>query len=897
MPPSAIARPPRGAGGTLGRAAPPRAPLGVDQPYWSATADGLLLGLSAAPFGLTSDDAAARLRQAGPNSLVERGSAPAAKLMLRQFASPLVLILAFGACISLALGEWIDASIILAIVAGSALLGFYQEYRASRAVMALRARLALTSRALRDGVERAIPCEALVPGDVVLLAAGNLVPADGRILEANAFLVTEAALTGESLPVEKAPGVAAHDAPVGARTNCVFMGSSVRSGTARVLIVETGTRTVYGQVAARLRQREPETDFARGIRQFGAMLLKVMIVIVIGVLTVNQLIGRPIDESLLFAVALAVGLSPELLPAIVSVTLSAGARHLAAGGVIVRRLEAIENLGSMTILCTDKTGTLTEGNVSLADALDCAGQSCRRVREAGYANALLETGIANPLDAALCAAAHAEGWSAGGLIKRGEIPYDFQRRRLSVSVEDACPAGPLRLITKGAVADVLAVCDHYAAPGKIAPQPLDETARARVESLFRAQGEAGMRLLGVAERLLPAGSQAERGDEQAMTFLGFLAFADPPKAEAASALRDLAALGIAVKIISGDNRHVTAHVARAVGLGDAATLTGAEIASMTDRALAHRAHHTQLFVEIDPQQKERIVRALQGAGNVVGFLGDGINDAPALHVADVGISVDQAVDVARESADIVLLRRDLDVLRQGVVDGRRTFANTLKYISITTSANFGNMVSMAIATPLLPFLPLLPKQILLNNFLSDLPSIAISTDRIDPEHVAEPQRWNVGEVRRFMIVFGLVSSCFDGLTFALLLFVLHADAAVFQTVWFLVSLLTELVVVLVIRTHRPTLLSRPSSLLLWSTIVVAGAAMLLPFSDGLGEVFGMVALSPAMLAMSVAIVLGYAVATEIAKDFFHAARRRRGGKQHSLFKRRRQRSKVSGAGR
>lgn len=896
MPPSAIARPSRGAGGRLGRVAPPRAPLGAGQPYWSATADGLLLGLSAAPSGLTSDDAAARLRQAGPNSLAEKSSASAAKLLLRQFASPLVLILAFGACVSLALGEWIDASIILAIVAGSALLGFCQEYRASRAVLALRARLALTSRTLRDGVEQAIPCEALVPGDVILLAAGNLVPADGRILEANAFLVTEAALTGESLPVEKRPGVAAHDAPVGARSNCVFMGSSVRSGTARVLIAETGARTVYGQVAARLDEREPETDFARGIRQFGTMLLKVMIVIVIGVLTVNQLLGRPIDESLLFAVALAVGLSPELLPAIVSVTLSAGARHLAAGGVIVRRLEAIENLGSMTILCTDKTGTLTEGNVSLADALDCSGRSCRRVREAGYANALLETGIANPLDTALCEAARAEGWSPGSLIKRGEIPYDFQRRRLSVSVEDAASAGALRLITKGAVADVLAVCDHFAAPGETVSRPLDETARARLETLFRTQGEAGMRLLGVAERLLPTGRRAERDDERAMTFLGFLAFADPPKAEAASALRGLAALGIAVKIISGDNRHVTAHVARAVGLAETAMLTGAQISAMSDRALAQRAHHVEIFVEIDPQQKERIVRALQGAGHVVGFLGDGINDAPALHVADVGISVHQAVDVARESADIVLLRRDLDVLRQGVVDGRRTFANTLKYISITTSANFGNMVSMAVATPLLPFLPLLPKQILLNNFLSDLPSIAISTDRVDPEHVAEPQRWDVGEVRRFMIAFGLVSSCFDGLTFALLLLVLHADAALFQTVWFLVSLLTELMVVLVVRTRRPPLQSSPSRLLLWSTILVAGLALLLPFSDDLGAAFGMVPLSPAMLAMSLAIVLGYAVATEIAKRFFYAPRRRRSRTQHSLFLQRQRGSKVADAG-
>lgn len=842
-----------------------------EAPYWAISIDALLARLSAGAQGLVGEEATERLRRSGPNSVGGEQRTSALNLLLRQFMSPLVLILLFGAGISLVLREWIDASIILAIVIGSALLSFLQEYRASQAVRALRQRLALTSRTLRDGAEQAVASDALVPGDVVLLAAGNLVPADGVILEANDFLVTEAALTGKSLPVEKAQGTAAADAPVSARSNCVFMGSAVRSGTARVLIAETGSRTQFGAVAARLRQAEPETDFARGVRRFGVMLLNLMIVIVLGVLTVNQLLGRPIVKSLLFAVALAVGLSPELLPAIVSVTLSAGARHLARGGVIVRRLEAIENLGSMEILCTDKTGTLTIGAVSLAEALDSTGQPSRRVREAGYANAWFETGIANPLDTALCAAAKSEGWTAGNLRKLGEIPYDFQRRRLSIVVREAVPEAPARIVTKGAVADVLAVCAFVAQPdGEVSP--LDAAARAALEELSRAQGEAGLRLLGVAERVLEADDRATRESEREMTFLGFLAFLDPAKPDAARAIAELKALGIVVKVISGDNRHVTAHVARAVGLDPGAMLTGAEVAKISDRALAHRARETQLFVEIDPQQKERIVRALQGAGHAVGFLGDGINDAPALHVADVGISVDQAVDVARESADIVLLQRDLDVLRQGVEDGRRTFANTLKYIAITTSANFGNMVSMALATPLLPFLPLLPKQILLNNFLSDLPSIAISTDRVDPEHVARPQRWDVREVQRFMIVFGLVSSCFDGVTFALLLLVFHADAPLFQTAWFLVSLLTELVVMLVVRTRRPALRSRPSRLLLWSTIAVAGVTLPLPWMPGLAPLFGLVALSPAMLAASLGIVIGYAVATELAKQLYYRRR-------------------------
>lgn len=833
-------------------------------PFWFVSEQALKERLASTGTGLALEDARSRLKRFGPNRLGESQRASTLRLLARQFANPLVLILIFGAGVSMTLRQWVDATIILAIVIGSGLLSFFQEYRASKSVLALSQRLALTSRVLRDGIEQTIPSETLVPGDVVLLAAGNLVPADARVLEANDFLVAEAALTGESLPVEKRPGSVAAEAAVPLRTNVVFMGSSVRSGTARALIAETGRRTRYGAIAAGLQQAELETDFARGVRRFGAMLLRVMIVIVLGVLTINELLGRPTNESLLFAVALAVGLSPELLPAIVSATLSAGARHLAKGGVIVRRLEAIENLGSMDVLCTDKTGTLTEGAVSLAAALGSDGQPSCRVREAAFLNASFETGISNPLDAALCAAAANERWTGGSAVKLGEIPYDFQRRRLSIIVaENGCA----RMVTKGACADMLAVCSHMAdGQGVVA---LDGAARARLDALIRAQGESGFRVLAVAERILPRDGPWRREDEREMVFLGLIAFFDPPKADAAQAIADLARLNISVKVISGDNRHVTAHVAAQVGLDRSSMLTGPEIASMSDAALVHAAARTRLFVEIDPQQKERIVRALQRGGHAVGFLGDGINDAPALHVADVGISVDTAVDVARESADIILLHRSLDVLRQGVEDGRRTFANTLKYIAITTSANFGNMVSMAVATPLLPFLPLLPKQILLNNFLSDLPSLAISTDRVDAEHVERPQRWDVREIRTFMIVFGLISSCFDALTFALLLLVLHTDQETFQTMWFLVSLLTELMVVLILRTRRPALRSRPSRLLLWSTVAVTIAAMSFPWMGPLAELFGLVPLAAKLIIASVAIVLGYAASTEAAKRLFY----------------------------
>ncbi len=836
-------------------------------PFWSQSAGEVIAGLGTSPNGLSSQEAAARLRRVGPNLVVDAAEMTPARLLLRQFESPLVLILIFGAGVSLVLREWVDASIILAIVLGSALLGFYQEFRASRAVAALKRRLALTARVLRDGGAAVVPVGALVPGDVVLLSAGNLVPADGLILEAKDFLVSEASLTGESFPVEKQPGVLPAAAPVGRRTNAVFLGSSVRSGTARALVVETGARTMFGAIAARIGARAPETEFARGVRHFGAMLVRVMIVIVLFVLTVNQLLGRPVADSLLFAVALAVGLSPELLPAIVSVTLSAGARHLAKGGVIVRRLEAIENLGSMDVLCTDKTGTLTEGAIVLDDAVDADGRASAEVRNLAFLNAALETGIANPLDAAIVAMGGREGMSADGVRKIDEIPYDFMRRRLTIVIEDRADPAFHRIISKGAFTNVLAACRQVRRGG--ADHDLDDDARQALEAFFRRKSEDGFRVLAVAERRVGAKPSYGHGDEDGLVFAGFLLFLDPPKPEAAAAIRDLASLGIAIKIVSGDNRYVTAHLAQTVGLDPNSVLTGEELAAMKDEALWHVAPRTDLFVEIDPQQKERIVRALQRTGHAVGFMGDGINDAPALHAADVGISVDKAVDVARESADVILLRHDLDVLRQGVEDGRRTFANTLKYIGMTTSANFGNMISMALATPLLPFLPLLPKQILLNNFLSDLPSVAISTDRVDREHVVQPQRWNVAEVRRFMIVFGLVSSVFDLLTFATLLLVFRAGEATFQTAWFLVSVLTELAVVLVLRTARPAYRSRPSRLLLWSTFAVAAATLALPFLGPASVIFDFTPLSAVELAAAIAIVAGYIVATEAAKRWFY----------------------------
>ncbi len=842
------------------RATPPGA-------WWSLAPEELQSALRSGPEGLDAAEAERRRREGGANAVRADHTPQWPALLVRQFVNPLVLILLFGAGISMLLHDWTEAFIILVIVLGSALLGFAQEARASAAIARLRQRLALHASVLRGGAWQTVPSAELVPGDVVRLSAGNLVPADARVLEARDFLVTEAALTGESMPVEKRPGISAPEAPLARRENCVFLGASVRSGTATVLVAATGPATAFGAVAARLARQAPETDFARGVRRFGELLLRVMLVMVLFVVVVNQWLGRPMVESLMFAVALAVGLSPELLPAIVSVTVARGAREMARRGVLVRRLDAIENLGSIDVLCTDKTGTLTVGDMALHDALAPDGQPAPQVLRWAHVNAALETGIANALDAAIVAAGTAQGLSADGLPKIDEIPYDFQRRRLTIVVAEN--EGVHVIVTKGAFDNVLAVCSERR-EGEAA-SPLDDAARARLADFFRTRSEEGFRVLGLATRRLAAQARYGVADEAGMCFEGFLLFLDPIKPGAEQTLHDLAALGIRVKVITGDNRHVAAHVAGALGLATDTLLTGDAIASMRDEALWNHVRHTDVFAEIDPQQKERIVAALQRVGHAVGYLGDGINDAPALHAADVGISVDQAVDVARESADIVLLRPDLDVLRRGVEDGRRTFANTLKYIGITTSANFGNMVSMALGTLFLPFLPLAAKQILLNNFLSDLPSIAISTDRVDAQRVAAPQRWQVRDLRRFMIVFGLVSTVFDLLTFALLHRVFRADEPTFQTAWFMVSLLTELAVVLVLRTRGAFWRSAPSTLLWRTTALVAALSLALPWLPPMRALFGFVMLSPALLAALIGVVLAYLVATEAVKRRIGAA--------------------------
>ncbi|MDW6024809.1 magnesium-translocating P-type ATPase [Mesorhizobium sp. BAC0120] len=847
---------------------------GPSGPYWSQPVEAVLQFCGSKPNGLTSADARDRLSRHGPNTLTNDRHEQAMVVLLRQFRSPLVMILIFAAIVSGVVGEGREAVIIGAIILASCGLGFTQEYGASRAVEALKKQLSRKSLVLRDGVGANISVEEIVPGDVLKLSAGDLVPADGILLEARDLNVSESILTGESFPAVKAPGICPANTTIGLRTNCVFAGTSVRSGTGAALVVSTGGNTEFAHIAHAIERRVPETGFAKGIRRFGYLMTEVMMVIVIIVFAANLLLHRPLVESLLFSLALAVGLTPELLPAIISVTLARGAAAMAKSGVIVRRLEAIENLGSMDILCTDKTGTLTEGAIRLDRSVDIEGQPSDDILRWARFNAMLQTGIRNPLDDAIIAAASAGERPVAVPSKVEELPYDFVRKRLSVVVRENSVTD--LMICKGAVREVLSVSTEVLMDGRA--EALSDRHRREIDARVMQWSEQGFRTLALAVRCFGPKPRYERADEAGLQLAGFLLFLDPPKKDIARTLKALAERGVRVKMITGDNRYVARHLAETVGLANRSMMTGEELSSLTRNALFGRVQTVDLFVEIDPNQKERIVEALRRRGHVVGYLGDGINDAPALHDADVGISVDGAVDVAREAADMVLLQRDLGVLMRGIDDGRKTFANTMKYISITTSANFGNMISMAFASPLLPFLPMLAPQILLNNLLSSFPGLAIATDNVDEEEVHAPRVWDIGFVRRFMVRFGLISSFFDAATFAFLLIVARAGAATFQTGWFVESLLTQLAILLIIRTRRPAWRSQPSRLIAWLTVAVAVLAVAIPYLPGSSWI-GFVPLPWPILAGIVGITFAYAVVSEWTKRRFFGHDRTRSERQ------------------
>lgn len=809
---------------------------------WSVPTDELLARFSSSATGLT--EAEARRRRASRPTQSTRKTSVCA-LLLAQFRAPMTVLLFGSAILSFSLAvhdAWShqrhfrlqdapDACLIVLILLIGGFLGFWQELTAANAVARLMARIATRITVLRNGQPVEILLDDVVPGDVLTLRAGDVIAGDCRLLSANELCVNESALTGESFPVEKFTGTLPPDTPLASRSNTLHLGTHIVSGFATALVVAAGGDTQFGRISSRLSAQRPETGFERGIREFGELLVRIVLVITVAVFLVK--VGwqnRPLVESLLVGLALAVGMTPQLLPAVTSICLAAGAKAMARKQVIVKQLVAIENLGSMTVLCSDKTGTLTEGTIQLQAARDASGQISDEVLYYAFLNATLQQGFDNPIDRAIQKSARR---SLAGIEKLGELPYDFSRKRLSIHVRDN---GRELLITKGAFHQVLACCTHVAVSDSSAVDIAEY--RSRLDDQFVRLSESGWRVLGLALRETPA-SLPSPLPEEGMTFLGFLVFADPPRSDARQTLNQLRDLGIRLKIITGDNRGVAASLSRSVGMIEPEILAGADLKSLAPEDLARQVHLTDIFAEIEPSQKEQIVRALRGTGAVVGYLGDGINDAPALHAADVGISVASAVDVAREAAQIVLLQQNLAVLVEGVREGRRTFANTLKYLFFAIAANFGYMFSLAVASMILPFEPLLAHQILLVNLLADGPAMALATDSVDPEQVHRPRRWDLGQISRFMVTFGLTSSAFDFATFGAL-YVLFGrwnsgtDAGeferLFQTGWFLESTLTGLIILAVIRTSRPLYLSRPGPLFLGASAAAAVTTLLIPLS-------------------------------------------------------------------
>jgi Mg2+-importing ATPase len=832
----------------------------VPSPHLEESLSALLERLSSSISGLSSAQAAQRLGAAGPIKPVVGRLRAQLLEVLRVGLGPLGVILLLASLASALLGEELNAAIIAAIVVLSAALDFFQTARSERVVASLQARVAPTAAVLRDGAFRELPRAELVLGDIVRLSAGDLVPADARLCESRDLHIQQAALTGESLPAEK---LATPDALASLGPDCpslVFLGTSVVSGTATAVVFATGSATAYGDIVTDLSARPEETEFERGTRHFGLLIVQTVFFLVLFIVVVSVALKRAPLQSLLFAVALAVGLTPEFLPMITTVTLAEGALRMARVKVIVKHLSAIQNLGAIDVLCSDKTGTLTAGTMSLDQALDPRGRAADRALQLARLNSRFQTGIRSPLDAAILARGDAASESEGpAYTKTDELPFDFERRRTSVVLRGE---NGFLLLTKGAPEGVLPLCTSEEVEGEV--RPLGDAERAQAEATYRSLSASGFRVLAVAYQIVskPAGFSTQ--DERDLTLVGFVTFSDNLLEGVAESIAALRRDGVAIKIITGDNELVCAHVCAQAGIDATRIVLGSELERMLDGALGHVVEEVSVFARVSPSQKHRIVRALKSRGHVVGFMGDGINDAPSLHGADVGISVAGAVDIAKEASDIILLEHRLDVLHAGIMAGRKAFGNVLKYLLMGTSSNFGNMFSMAGAALVLPFLPMLPTQILLNNFLYDLAQITIPTDNVDEDFIREPQRWDVRMIRNFMLVIGPLSSLYDFLTFYVLLKVFRFGETLFHTGWFVESLLTQTLVLFVIRTAGRPWRNRPSLALSLTTLAVAVIAVALPYSP-LAASLELAPLPASYLLFLVGVVGAYLVLVEQVK--------------------------------
>jgi Mg2+-importing ATPase len=813
--------------------------------------------------GLSSSEAGARLKRYGFNEPVSQKRTSLVLRFLSFFANPLALILLVAAVVTRILGDYVNSTIIIVMVVLGATLDFVQTVRSQNAASRLQDSVAPTATALRDGREVEILRREIVPGDVVKLIGGDLVPGDGRLLEAHDLHVNEASLTGESLPAEK-------EAKEGNPSlNSVYLGTSVVSGSATALISATGAQTQFGDIAARLAARPPETEFERGTRRFGFFIMQTVFLLIMFVVIVSVAFRKDAFESLLFAVALAVGLTPEFLPVIVTVTLGEGALRMSRQKVIVKNVAAIQNFGSMDVLCSDKTGTLTSGEMAVEAHLDPDGNPSERAFLLAYLNSLHETGVddpmsavvvhrqnLNPLDLAILAYEHPDVHT---YQKLDEIPFDFERRRVSVVVGNE---GKRLLITKGAPESILGICVSYETDGKVGP--LDSDARSKTQATYASLSAKGLRVIAVAYRNVDTQAAYKVGDEKGLTLAGYITFSDPPLPDARRILEDMKTDGVQVKIITGDNEAVARHICAQVGLRVDRILQGDEMAATGDQALTAIVQQTDVFARVSPAQKNRIILALKRSGHVVGYLGDGINDAPSLHAADVGISVSNAVDVAKDAADIILLERNLKVLHSGILEGRKAFGNVVKYLLMGTSSNFGNMFSMAGAFLILPFLPMLPSQILLNNFLYDFSQITIPTDNVDETFIRKPRKWDISFIRRFMLLIGPLSSIFDFLTFFVMLNFFHAGEQLFHSGWFVESLATQTLVLFIIRTQGNPFKSRPSLPLVLSIALIVAIGVWLPFSP-LAHLLGFVPLPVGYFLFLVATTVVYLALVEIAK--------------------------------
>jgi Mg2+-importing ATPase len=837
---------------------------------WKVPLANLLTRLATTPIGLEGAEAKSRSAIYGPNDAAAIKRTPLWLQFIVRFRNPLVIILLVASALSAATGDIASFIIVFAIVTASMTLDFVQEVRAQNAVEALRRTVAVQATVWRDGAKRSISIDQLVPGDIIELIAGDLVPADSRLLESRDLFVNQALLTGEPYPTEKQAGDVAQGAenPAGA-SNAVFAGTSVISGIATAVICRTGKDSALGNLATSLAEKPPATAFAVGIRRFGILIMRLAILMVLFVLVVNISFHRPVLQSLMFALALAVGLTPELLPMIVTVTLARSALALAKRKVIVKRLTAIHDLGAMDILCTDKTGTLTEAAIKMVRAIDGRGAESERAYAYAFINSQFESGMNSPLDDAILAA---HPFDIAGWRKIDEVPFDFERRRVSVLVEHD---GRRRLIAKGAPEDILNLSGRYEdATG--AEIPLDDAIRRTFQATLDGLCAQGFRALGIASREVDLSQKtAAITDECELAFSGFVIFLDPPKASAGATIQSMAAAGITVKVLTGDNELVSRHVFGEIGVPVVGVLTGDALERLSDEALIGQLPNVNLFCRVNPQQKHRILLAFKRLGHVVGYMGDGINDAPALHAADVGISVDGAADVARAAADLILLEHDLSVVQDAVVQGRGTVQNVSKYVLMGSSSNFGNMFSMAGAALFLPFLPMLPIQILLNNLLYDVSEIAIPFDSVDQEATAQPVKWDIKLIERFMLVFGPISSVFDFLTFYALLRLFGAGETLFQTGWFIESITTQVLVVFAIRTRRLFFRSRPHRFLVLMALGVVAIAVVLPFLP-FGRWFDFVTPPPLFFIYLAGATVAYLALVELSKALFYRSARLRG---------------------